>query len=560
MAFNYPIAIPYIILASVFVAIAIFLAVFTWVLKHRDESAKIPYVVTVFGLLAICLCLMIIPVDIFNVSKQSDPMKHAAIIKWIYYGSYLTLLVFAFVLIPFAYFFYEEADEEQTLVWRLVHTLKFTVFTVAAGVLVIILALVLRFGASSTKDKWSWIKNIVDYNNFGDRAIGFIVACLAMLGLFAFNIYTAYGLAAFPIGLMKRDKKVYQELDNVGEEIHEIRAKLNVSSRAQEMSGKPLNKKQEREQKKLKSKLSELERRSRYFDEKRGSWMHKMEPFMYPVKFVIGVLLLLCTVAIVASLIITQIDRAVFSECGIRCGFILNKHHPWNPLDLLLTYASIAFPVDYVLTGLFIALFMLGSLVGLSNIGIRFLFIKLYKIKFRKTLPQGLLTGCIFLMFIITVFSFSLVSFAPQYATFGSQKYRDAQTNKLVDCNMNALYNGTVTHNSTLTEYDPMVFNSGTVYVGRPCYMSQIATLVNSVAVRVPVFSAIFYFANWVFVAMYLFFFVVAIFRRPAVLISTEDSDDEEEDLIEKEPLTRRRESRTRTVNATSKYSTNYDI
>ena len=135
MAFNYPIAIPYIILASVFVAIAIFLAVFTWILKHRDESAKIPYVVTVFGLLAICLCLMIIPVDIFNVSKQSDPMKHAAIIKWIYYGSYLTLLVFAFVLIPFAYFFYEEADEEVCVphhrMASLVFLLPFFVFVFA---------------------------------------------------------------------------------------------------------------------------------------------------------------------------------------------------------------------------------------------------------------------------------------------------------------------------------------------------------------------------------------------------------------------------------------------
>ena len=112
MAFNYPIAIPYIIFGSVLVFLTIALSIFTWVLKHREESAKIPVIVTIFGLLAIALCLIIIPVDIFNVSQQFNPLIHASTIKWIYYGSYLTLLVFAFVLIPFAYFFYEEADED----------------------------------------------------------------------------------------------------------------------------------------------------------------------------------------------------------------------------------------------------------------------------------------------------------------------------------------------------------------------------------------------------------------------------------------------------------------
>lgn len=438
----------------------------------------------------------------------------------------------------------------------------------AAGILIIVLALVLRFGATSSKNKWDWIKNVVDFNNFGDRAIGFIVACLALIGLFFFNIYTAYGLAAFPIGLMKRDKRVYETLENLQEDIQDVRAQLNTIVRTHEMSGKPLTKSEKRQQLKLKTKLSDLERRDKYYHEKRGSFSQRIEPFLYPIKILVGIVLLLCTLGVMISLVISQIDRVIYSECGIWCGFILSKHHPWNPLDRLLTYSSIVFPLDYVLFALFIGLIILGSLVGLSNIGIRFLFIKLYKIKWRKTMPQGLLTGCIFLMFIITIFSFSLVSFAPQYATFGSQKFRHAETNQLMECNLNALYNGTVL-NSTMTAYDAdyaasfddFSFVGSPIYIGRPCYMSQISTLVNSMAVRVPVFSAIFYFANWAFVAMYVLFSIIALFRRPAVLISTEDSDDEEDELVEREPIVRKRElNRSSGTTASSRYSTNYDI
>lgn len=56
--------------------------------------------------------------------------------------------------------------------------------------LIVILALVLRFGDQSFEDKAQWIKNIVDAENYGDRAIGFIVACLALFGLVPWFCYT----------------------------------------------------------------------------------------------------------------------------------------------------------------------------------------------------------------------------------------------------------------------------------------------------------------------------------------------------------------------------------
>jgi LMBR1 domain-containing protein 1 len=422
--------------------------------------------------------------------------------------------------------------------------MKYTVFTLIAGILIIVLALVLRFGVSSSSvDKWTWIKNIIDFNNFGDRAIGFMVACLALIGLIPFNIYTSYGLAALPISLMKRTNQLNSEISGVQDQIDYVSDKLRLLNSKYEMRGEEMNKKDKKEYQKLKNQLNELQRKNRRFDQVKSSWSLRIEPFIYPIKFFIGVILLLATILVLTSLIITQIDRAIYSECKIWCGFVLNKVHPWNPLDRVLTYSSIVFPVDYVLFGLFIGLIMLGSVVGLSNIGIRFLFIKLYKIKYRRTMPQGLLTACIFLMFIITVFSFMLLSFAPQYSTFGSQKYQTL-SGSWVECDLSALYNGTspifnitLTKDLVLAESD---FLDGPTsrqafeqnYIGRPCYMTQLATMVNNVAFRVPIFSAIFYFSNWFFVGMYILFFLIALFRKPAAILNAEDSDDEMDDEI----------------------------
>jgi LMBR1 domain-containing protein 1 len=112
MEFTYPAAIPWVIFALVVLAIIACSTVFVWCFKDSKEWALVPSLVTISGLSIILLCSFLIPVDIFTVSQTENPTVYALAVRVLYYISYLTLLVFAFALIPFAYFFYEEDDTD----------------------------------------------------------------------------------------------------------------------------------------------------------------------------------------------------------------------------------------------------------------------------------------------------------------------------------------------------------------------------------------------------------------------------------------------------------------
>lgn len=68
--------------------------------------------------------------------------------------------------------------------------------------------------------------------------------------------------------------------------------------------------------------------------------------------------------------------------------------------------------------------FLLATMTGIVNIGVRFLWVTLYRIKRASTAPQGLLFSSILLSFGLLAFNYSIISVvAPGYAHYGSQVY-----------------------------------------------------------------------------------------------------------------------------------------
>jgi LMBR1 domain-containing protein 1 len=62
---------------------------------------------------------------------------------------------------------------------------------------------------------------------------------------------------------------------------------------------------------------------------------------LLPFKFLVGVGILLISLAIIISMGFTQIIRFLSSDCGWACGFVITSNQViLNPLDLLLTYSS----------------------------------------------------------------------------------------------------------------------------------------------------------------------------------------------------------------------------
>ncbi|KAG2381972.1 hypothetical protein C9374_005764 [Naegleria lovaniensis] len=576
-SYEYPIWIPWVLCGSLFFIIFTISTVVICLFASKKERGLIYMIISIFGVSIVAFCLFVIPVDIFNVSHTFDPRENSLAIKIIYYSCYLILLIFGSVIIPFAYFWYEEnprlgdqdddTDDKYSLTtsskattrnecgWRLFHTMKYTIFTIVAGILIIIIGLVLSAVSGRANDKHDitdWLRQLVDVEHFGDRAIRFIIGSLAVIGCIGFNIYTAYGLSALPIGFMKRKHITYKDEDSVNSRVDEIDEEIDLLQKKYKMKGTSMSRTDQKKYDQLRDEKTELTNVSIRIERSKKSFIAKIEPCIYPFKAFLGFILLVIVLFLMVSLIINLIYRTVKSKCGISCGFVTEENCNFNPLDLLLTYSSIIFPIDYIILGFIIILFLLASMTALSTIGLRILCIKLYKLKLRSTLPQGLLTSCIFLMFIMLCTSFMLPSFAPIYTTFGSQRFQDPVTREWKQCalsafnntNMNTtLWSVEIVSIPSLHQEDSREFlllenntNSGNFTNStRPCFMSELSQNVNSMSVGIPVFSIIFYFENWLFILCFVIGFFVSIFRK-APSFEEEDTYDQDEEIM-KRPL-----------------------
>jgi LMBR1 domain-containing protein 1 len=85
---------------------------------------------------------------------------------------------------------------------------------------------------------------------------------------------------------------------------------------------------------------------------------------------------------------------------------------------------SLVFPLDYVFMVSLIIYFFLATITGIIHIGIRVLWLNLYRIKKGSTAPQGLLFSAILLTLSLLALNYTMTTtVAPSYAHFGSQVY-----------------------------------------------------------------------------------------------------------------------------------------
>lgn len=66
-------------------------------------------------------------------------------------------------------------------------------------------------------------------------------------------------------------------------------------------------------------------------------------------------------------------DRLINSECGLTCGYVIEKYTFYNPLDQTLVWMSQYFPLDSLFFGIILIYVFVTCLFGLVRLGIRLL-------------------------------------------------------------------------------------------------------------------------------------------------------------------------------------------
>lgn len=505
--------------AVIFVTIlGCFLLVRYYIDKHENE--KFTLIVATLGISLALFCIFLIPVDIYNVSSSLNSHGHPIVsheeikarsesIRITYYVLYSFILFFSFGLIPFAYFYFEEGDDDTTLRQRIWGGCKYTIFVILIVVVLLIVGLFLSLAKVEGKPAHNehskeWVKKFSSKNVLAD-AINFSMASLTLIGYCVLILYTSYGLSSLPFSLIRGKKHIAEDFNSINEDLAITKEKARVIESKYLGKSKSMNKKDSASLALLKRKERVLSRQEKRLEQSVSGW-RKIIVFLRPFFFLFGIVFYLLTLLIVSSILLTSIDKAVNSGkfCGAKCGFVIAYPQIFNPLDTMFTKLAEFFPLDYIILGGLIIYFYFATLSGITKIGIRFLWIRLYKIRPRASPPQSLLCAALIMMLALMALNMEITTLAPQYANWGSQVYFDAATNQTKSCSLEA---------------PPGI-----------CTMTQIGTFVSRISVQTSFFGVLFFIGTWLFLLLWLVGTIIAFVKSRTSNIVERESDSEEDE------------------------------
>ncbi|KAF2146969.1 uncharacterized protein K452DRAFT_323994 [Aplosporella prunicola CBS 121167] len=536
------------------VAVVILLAiasVFVYIYQTpRDRAASVT-TVCIFTTSALLATVLLLPVDVALVSSTThsklgrkkdwatpDHVDNIVFtLKVVYYTLYSLDALLCLLVVPFTYFFYEEYDEaaeeegRQTIGGRLWGAFKYTIAFIALVVILFLVGFFVPVAKNTRHSKnmdLDYFKNLLAENH-GERALTFALGLLMTLGTLVYILYTASGLALLPVAMIKSAPAMSAPTlaENTAAQLDSNRERQRqLEMRNEGRSG--LDTRDRRELEALVREERTLIRRERLAVEASGeerSWLMrawiKIEAIFRPIKLLGGILLMVLALFIWTSMLITGIDKAKNSICKAGCGYILGHINIFQPINWIFVVSAKVFPVDYVLFLLLVFFLFSASVVGVATVGIRFLWITIFRIRKSHTSPQALLMATVLLTLIVLAINYSVAMIiAPQYATFGPQTFCDRPSVPGIqpDCS---------NHQSAIRHCTELAENPAAREV---CTPSVASTFINRVTVNFPFFGVLDFWAQFAFLAVYLIVFVTTLFRTPSLDTDQLDADLEEEE------------------------------
>ncbi|NP_001082436.1 lysosomal cobalamin transport escort protein LMBD1 [Xenopus laevis] len=503
---------------------------FCWVYVRKYQShqeSEVISTITAISSLAIALITSaLLPVDIFLVSFMKNhngtfkdwaenndtriQIENTVLIG--YYTLYSIILFCVFLWIPFVYFYYEEKDDtDGSHCSQIGSALKYTSgFVLVCSCLLLIGAfapLDIPSKANATElDKIKLLFQNLGSSN-GLAALSFSISSLTLIGMLAAITYTAYGMSALPLNLIKGKRNAhYERLEN-SEDIEEVEQQVeNIKSKCKD--GRPLSSKDRQALYKLQEKLRTLKRKDRHLEHHENNCWTKCCLVMRPFKIVWGILFILVALLFIVSLFLSNLDKALHSA-GINTGFIIFGTNLTNPLNILLPVLQTVFPLDYIFITTITMYFIFTSMAGIRNMGIWFFWIRLYKIRRRRTRPQALLFLCMILLLIVLHTSYMIYSLAPQYVMYGSQKY---------------LWENNSTQETAIGNSSALVLKDCDASAPEDqCTVTRTYLFLH----KFWFFSSIYYFGNWAFIVVFVIGLIVSCCKGKKSVIEGEVEDDD---------------------------------
>lgn len=357
----------------------------------------------------------------------------------------------------------------------------------------------------------------------------FALGLLMTIGTIIYVLYTASGLALLPVALIKTAPAVSAPslAENTASQLEQNRERQRQLEGRNEGREDGLDSRDRRELEALVRDERTLIRRERLAAEARGeghNWFvrawTKIEAVFRPFKLLGGFILMIVALLIFVSMLITGIDKAKNSVCKTKCGYLLGHINIFQPINWIFVKSANVFPIDYIIFLVLVLFLFCASVVGIATVGIRFLWLMVFRIRKGHTSPQALLLATVLLTLITLAINYAVAMLiAPQYATFGPQTYCDRlpkHPGEQADCTQ---HRSAIHHCTELAE-NPVAKDV--------CIPSVASTFLNRVAVNFPFLGVFNFWAQFAFLGLYAIVFVTTLFRVPKLDEQQMDDDLEE--------------------------------
>ncbi|RKP14916.1 hypothetical protein BJ684DRAFT_6282, partial [Piptocephalis cylindrospora] len=484
---------------------------FTKYYQDHRESEPLVTAVSIIGL-TLCLCVLALgPLDIFLVSTTMDldtGLKHGwatqdyienviSSVKLTYYVLFICIAIVCFLIIPFSYFYFEELEIDETIRQRSCGAAKYTIFTFVIGVILLFsgLSLKRRYEEPETPDP-EWFRQLFSGSGV-EHGLLFTTAILILAGCGSIICYTATGLSILPIILMRgKGKRIVGRMgrgrDEAIQRCRERRERILRRYGVMDVDVlRPMSSRDAQELIMLDQEVDEHERRlHQAIHASRAWWSRLFLGVWRPISMTFGIFLLIVSIALALSMFLTLVEKVRTSICGSDCGYIIDHPDAYNPVNLILLRLEHHFPLDYIFIVLIILYFFTATVVGLVRVGIRIFWINLYRIRPRRTAPQALLLAVILLMLSLLALNYTVtMTVAPQYAQFGAQRWCNHISDEGIrDC----------------SNHTDQILACDVTAPQELCTATVLSTLLNKILVGTRYFGALYYYAQWVFLGLFL--------------------------------------------------------
>eukprot|EP01147_Barroeca_monosierra_P001981 gene1981-5061_t len=259
-------------------------------------------------------------------------------------------------------------------------------------------------------------------NNSGANAVSFTVGLLTIIGALYFIFYTGVGMTTMPLNMIR------SRLSNKSDRI-EVEHRIRMNQEKSEYKGKRNNRMSRRDQRLLEAAEHEtdvLQRARSRADRIQSGCLSKLITVLRPFEFVFGIVFLLLSIFIVASLTMTAGDtllQITQQHLNWKTGYSKAAPRILNPVDALMRIFQVGFPLDYIVLVLIIYYFLAATMSGVRSVGVRFCGLKIFDISRGRTVPQALLFLATIVTFTLLFVNVILLTLAPQYITYGNQKF-----------------------------------------------------------------------------------------------------------------------------------------